>query len=145
MFPLPFQITTRPSLWARSLLLAAHGAAGLALGLADLPVTFQVVGTTLLTASALHYWRSRPGLRLRCKADGALECWRGEAWQRVEVHPDAVVLPWLVVLAWREKGKTRRLMIPRDALAAEEHRHLRVWLKWRARDREGAASVESAG
>lgn len=144
MFPLPLQITTRPSPWAFGLLLTAHGLAGLALALADLHADLQVVGGALLAASAVIYWRFRAELRLRCSVDGEMEIWREGTWSRVEILPDGVVLPWLVALSWRERGRIRHFMIPLDALAAEDHRRLRVWLKWRARDREATASVESA-
>jgi hypothetical protein len=41
------------------------------------------------------------------------------------------VFAWLVILTARHGGQTVALVLPVDALGAEGHRQLRVWLKWR--------------
>lgn len=48
------------------------------------------------------------------------------------VHPHTLVLPGLVVLLLKEEagGRLRSLVLPKDALAAMEHRRLRRWLLW---------------
>lgn len=75
-------------------------------------------------------WR---GLR-RDEQGWALWSRRG-GWQPVQLRPDSLALPLLVVLRFRLPGQwlARGLCIPRDALPAEQHRRLRVRLKFSRR------------
>jgi toxin CptA len=133
MYPLPLVIETRASATARFLLVAAHLAALAALFLALLPLPLRLLGCVALAASLGLIWRRPASSRLRGKGDGQMEIWRAAAWQPLELRADSVVLPWLIVLRWRE-GRTRRgLALPADALAPDDHRRLRVWLQWNAR------------
>ena len=60
---------------------------------------------------------------------------RRDGWQAVQLRPDSLALPALVVLRFRLAGerRARGLCIPRDALAREAHRRLRVRLKFSRR------------
>ncbi len=72
---------------------------------------------------------------LRCDADG-WQIWNAAAgWQGIQLRRDSLALPGLVVLRFRlgRRWLTRSLCIPRDALAADEHRRLRVRLKFSRR------------
>jgi toxin CptA len=53
----------------------------------------------------------------------------------VQLRPDSLALPWAVVLHVRLPGErwVRGLCIPRDSLAREVHRRLRVRLKFSRR------------
>lgn len=56
-------------------------------------------------------------------------------WQPVQLKPDSLALPALIVLRFRLPGQwwVRGLCIPRDALPADDHRRLRVRLKFTRR------------
>jgi toxin CptA len=64
-------------------------------------------------------------------------------WQPVELRRDSLALPQAVVLRYRSGGewRVRGLCIPSDALEAQQHRRLRVRLKfsrqrWQMQDPE---------
>jgi len=132
MFPLPLVIDTHASATAKMLLVAMHLAALAALFLALLPAAARLVGVALLVASLWASWRRPVSVRLRAKADGQLEIWREAAWKPVQLQADSVALPWLIVLRWREGWRRLSLALPADALPGDEHRRLRVWLRWKA-------------
>ncbi|MBB2494813.1 protein YgfX [Aquipseudomonas ullengensis] len=60
---------------------------------------------------------------------------RAQGWQAVQLRPDSLALPLAVILRFRLAGerRVRGLCIPRDALAREVHRRLRVRLKFSRR------------
>lgn len=60
---------------------------------------------------------------------------RREGWQPVQLRPDSMALPLVVVLRFRRPGQwlAHGLCIPRDAMPAEQHRRLRVRLKFSRR------------
>ncbi len=130
--PLPLVIETQASVTAKGLLIALHLAALAALLLAWLPTSFQLGGIALLGASLWANWKRPVALRLRGKADGQLEIWRDSVWKPLELRPDSVVLAWLIVLRWRDGKKSHSLTLPLDALPGDDHRRLRVWLRWKA-------------
>ncbi|MBU1664476.1 MAG: hypothetical protein KKG92_03635 [Gammaproteobacteria bacterium] len=130
--PLPLVIETQASVTAKGLLIALHLAALAALLLASLPTSFQLGGIALLGASLWANWKRPVALRLRGKADGQLEIWRNSVWKPLELRPDSVVLAWLIVLRWRDGKKSHSLMLPLNALQGDDHRRLRVWLRWKA-------------
>lgn len=76
---------------------------------------------------------------LRCQGKGGVAQWQGEDWVTVEVLPETVVLPWLVVLRYRVVGRRRAttLVIARGELAADDFRRLKVWLRWRPGSKSG--------
>lgn len=132
MTPLPLVIETRASATAKGLLLALHLAALAALFLASLPAPFHLGGGALLAASLRMAWMRPVSMRLRGKADGQLEIWRHSAWKPLELRPDSVALAWPIVLRWREDGRRHSLALPPDALSGDDHRRLRIWLRWKA-------------
>ncbi|KPA92766.1 protein YgfX [Pseudomonas asplenii] len=60
---------------------------------------------------------------------------RAGGWQPVRLCRDSLALPWLVVLRFRQPGNwlPRSLCVPRDALAHDDHRRLRVRLRFSRR------------
>ncbi|WP_437420939.1 protein YgfX [Stutzerimonas chloritidismutans] len=60
---------------------------------------------------------------------------RRAGWQPIQLRPDSIALPLAVVLRFRLPGErfARGLLIPRDALAPEQHRRLRLRLKFSRR------------
>ena len=133
--------------WSASpTLLRLHAAitlAGLAcLWLAAIPWTLKPLLTLLLLWSG-HRVRYRqlqqryPQVprRLRHDAEG-WQLWSpARGWQPIQLRPDSLALPWLVVLRYRRPGDrlTRSLCIARDGLSAAAHRRLRVRLRFAPR------------
>ncbi|EJL01396.1 hypothetical protein PflQ2_4089 [Pseudomonas fluorescens Q2-87] len=70
--------------------------------------------------------RNAAGWQLWSRADG---------WQAVQLRPDSLALPLIVVLRFRLQGErqVRSLCVPRDALAPDVHRRLRVRLRFSRR------------
>ncbi len=56
-------------------------------------------------------------------------------WQPVQLMPDSLALPLVVVLRFRMRGerRVRAVCVPRDSQAADLHRRLRVRLKFSRR------------
>ena len=72
---------------------------------------------------------------LRRDADG-WQLWnQAQGWQAVQLRPDSLALPLIVVLRFRLRGewRVRSVCVPRDAQAADLHRRLRVRLKFSRR------------
>ncbi|CAN1599645.1 hypothetical protein LOY35_07325 [Pseudomonas sp. B21-028] len=72
---------------------------------------------------------------LRRDVDG-WQLWnRANGWQAVQLRPDSLALPLIVILRFRLKGewRIRSLCVPRDALAPDVHRRLRVRLRFSRR------------
>lgn len=72
---------------------------------------------------------------LRRDADG-WQLWnQASGWQAVQLRPDSLALPLIVVLRFRLRGewRVRSICVPRDAQAADLHRRLRVRLKFSRR------------
>ena len=59
----------------------------------------------------------------------------GDGWQAVQLRPDSLALPLIVVLRFRLRGewRVRSICVPRDSQAADLHRRLRVRLKFSRR------------
>ncbi|WP_043309409.1 protein YgfX [Pseudomonas sp. ML96] len=58
-----------------------------------------------------------------------------DGWQAVQLRPDSLALPLVVVLRFRQVGewRVRSLCVPRDALSRDLHRRLRVRLRFSRR------------
>lgn len=54
-------------------------------------------------------------------------------------HPHTTVLPFLVVLLYRQDGRLTALTLLADSLAAEDFRQLRLWLRWRMAQKSAAS------
>lgn len=126
-------LTVAPSRSLRWALVALHLLAGLAVLLADLAWPWRLALLLVVIASLAAPGRMPGGTTLRCQADGRLSVRRGDDWEPVELLADTVVLPWLIVLRYRgtgQAGVVTCLVLP-DGLGHDEHRQLRVWLRWR--------------
>jgi len=134
---LPLTLPLRRSRRLTIMLAVAHAlAAATALSL-SLPWGLKIVLLTAIIASA---WLSLVRLtgpnricRLTLRDDGRLEFARvdgscGEA----RLHPQTTVTAFLCVLLLRAQARVEALVLLPDALAAEDFRLLRLWLRWRA-------------
>ncbi|WP_223487915.1 protein YgfX [Pseudomonas sp. A-RE-19] len=72
---------------------------------------------------------------LRRDADGWQLWSEAQGWQPVQLRPDSLALPLVVVLRFRLRGErcARAICVPRDSQAADVHRRLRVRLKFSRR------------
>jgi len=72
---------------------------------------------------------------LRRDADGWQLFSAERGWHSVQLRPDSLALPLIVVLRYRVKGEwaVRTICVPIDAQVADVHRRLRVRLKFSRR------------
>ncbi|WP_073521632.1 protein YgfX [Pseudomonas fluorescens] len=73
------------------------------------------------------------GLR---RDDDGWQLWSAaRGWHPVQLRPDSLALPLIVVLRYRVQGerRVRSICVPKDAQAADVHRRLRVRLKFSRR------------
>jgi toxin CptA len=133
--------------WSASAgLLRLHAVAAFAAGISPWLTAIPWTLKALLTLLVLWSWqrvRQRqlqqryPEVprRLRHGAEG-WQLWSpASGWQAVQLRPDSLALPLLVVLRYRLPGErlTRSLCIARDSLTADAHRRLRVRLRFAPR------------
>ncbi|AVE07698.1 hypothetical protein CYL20_25050 [Pseudomonas palleroniana] len=129
---------------ASGLLLAAYLLAQLlALGsLLVLDLPYSSLGTLLCLVHAA--WALPRHIRLthrssvrglRRDEDGWQLFSDERGWHSVQLRPDSLALPWIVVLRYRVQGewRVRSLCVPKDSQAADVHRRLRVRLKFSRR------------
>ncbi|MEX3776009.1 protein YgfX [Pseudomonas sp. MYb118] len=72
---------------------------------------------------------------LRRDADG-WQLWnQAQGWQAVQLRPDSLALPLIVVLRFRLRGerRVRAICVPADSLTPDVHRRLRVRLTFSRR------------
>ncbi|GAB3385056.1 protein YgfX [Azotobacter armeniacus] len=137
-----FECRWQPS---RQLLAAYLIAQALALGsfaLADIPFWSRLLGASLCLAHAAwclprQILLSHPTAfrGVRRTAEG-WQLWSARnGWRPVQLRQDSLALPQVIVLRFRlpEERRVRGLCIPRDALAQDVHRRLRVRLKFSRR------------
>ena len=88
-----------------------------------------VVSAVLATLACLRrsgMWPGRPG-RVAVDARGACQI----NLQRVALHRSSVALPWVVWLCGRDgEGRRHAVLVWRDAVPADTHRALRVYVQW---------------
>ncbi|TFY96055.1 hypothetical protein DYL61_01110 [Pseudomonas nabeulensis] len=72
---------------------------------------------------------------LRRDADGWQLLSTEQGWHSVQLRPDSLALPLIVVLRYRVPGqwRVRSICVPVDSQAADVHRRLRVRLKFSRR------------
>ena len=135
----PFECRWQPSIGLLVAYLAAQCCAVLALLLAEIPLHWKTLG---LSFCLLHACRVVPG-RILLRAPDSVRALRhnAEGWQLwsardgfqpVQLMPDSLALPALIVLRFRRPGDwlARSVCVPADALAPELHRRLRVRLRF---------------
>lgn len=124
--------------------LSAQSLALIAVFLLDLPVWAKTVGVLLCALHALHclhrsillsHEHAYTGLR---RDSSGWQVWSECAgWQPVQLRPDSLALPRIVVLRfrlmtghWLRRRWIRSVCIPADAMAPDLHRRLRLRLKF---------------
>ena len=113
-----------------------------ALYLLAVPVLITLLGVLACLAHAL--WTLPRHIRLthrssvrglRRNADGWQLWSAARGWHAVQLYPDSLALPLIVVLRFRLRGewRVRSICVPRDSQATDLHRRLRVRLKFSRR------------
>lgn len=137
-----FECRWQPS---RQLLAAYLSAQALALSsfaLADIPSWSALLGSGLCLVHAVwclprQILLSHPeALRAVRRTAEGWQLWNiRDGWQSVQLRPDSLALPQVIILRFRLPNGwwIRGVCIPRDALARDVHRRLRVRLKFSRR------------
>jgi len=127
----PLAISVKPSRHLWVIQSAAHLAAAAAVLASSLPSWLAAMLLLLVGASLARMRRMSPLERLLLRGDGQLEVVGADGAASVaRVHPHTLVLPFLVVLVYRQEGRVRSLTMLGDSLAPEDFRQLRLWLRW---------------
>jgi hypothetical protein len=132
----PLRIELRASRQAALWLLPVHVSAGAVLPFTSLPVWGQVACMLAIAASLAWHWsrhvsRRRSPLRAlvwQTGSDCALVRADGTT-QAGTLAPRAFVMPWLVIVYYRQGARQHSLFILPDMLPADTFRRLRVRLK----------------
>lgn len=137
-----FESRWQPSRWLLRLYLSVLALALLAPWLADIPFWLKLLSPLPCLAHAVwvlprHVLLTAPRAvtGLRRDAFGWHLYSAAGGWQAVQLRADSLALPLVVVLRYRMPGQrfSRGLCIARDALAPEQHRRLRLRLKFSRR------------
>jgi toxin CptA len=137
-----FECQWRPSRQLLALYLLVQALALLSLWLVDIPLWARVLGMAVCLGHACwvmprHLLLSTPGAytALRHGAEGWQVASAASGWQAIQLNPDSLALPLIVVLRFRLAGqwRVRALCIARDSLSRDQHRRLRVRLKFSRR------------
>jgi hypothetical protein len=130
---LPATLEYRRSPTLIAVVTAAHLLAAAGLLAIDVHVAGKLLALPILVWSLLTMVRRAPVGALALGGDGRLTLIRGDGGDcDCAVDPSTTVLPWLIVLRLRTAQGLLSLTLPVDALGADGHRRLRVWLKWKA-------------
>lgn len=137
-----FECRWRPSRRLLALYALIQGLALASLWLVEIPLWARTLGVGLCLMHAARVLprhillsSAQAFSALHCDAEG-WQLWNpAVGWQAIELRPDSLALPLAVVLRFRLAGewRVRGLCIPRDAMARDAHRRLRVRLKFSRR------------
>lgn len=138
----PFECHWQASRLGLWLYLAVAVLALLAVCLSSAPVVVRLLA--ILACAVLLAWQlprqlllSHPAALTGLRHDG--QGWqlysRAAGWQRVQLLPDSLALPALIILRFRRPGRwlAGSLWIPADAMDRSGHRRLRLRLKFSRR------------
>lgn len=129
----PLVLSIRPSRRLLACQLVAHVLSGLAVLLATLPSWLAAVLLLAVGASAARLRRPLEIRTLVLRPDRRIELIDATgAVREADVDPHTTVISFLVVLLFRTDGRSGALTLAGDSMAAEDFRHLRVWLRWYA-------------
>ena len=124
-------------LWPSRRLLLVQSMAHLVAAGAVLACTIPSwLAALLLLLVGLSFARQRrllPVAAIILRGDGNIEIVGADATAiEAVIHRHTLVLPFLVVLLYRQQGRLRSLTLPGDGLDAEDFRQLRLWLRWQS-------------
>lgn len=139
---LPMTMELRPSVSLAAVLLLGHGLALVGVLPCNLPLIAKGLLILLLVLSCTHgvvrhaWHRNCPGA-LTLRRDGRMELvWSDGRAFELDVDSRTMVHPWLIVLRLRSGRWMENLVLSSDVLGADNHRKLRVWLRWKVENRQ---------
>lgn len=125
--------------------LGAQTLALFSVSLLEIPFWARVVGVLLCLLHGLRVWptlsNSDIGFTALRRDSAGWHLWNErDGWQPVQLRPDSIALPNLILLRFRLMGGHwlsrywfRSVCIPGDAMAPDNHRRLRLRLKFSRR------------
>ncbi len=136
MQQLPITLELSPSYRLSFLLAVAHGLGLAAVTLVFLPLGIKLALILLVLASAclnlLRLFGPHRFVSLTLRGDGILEfCRKDGSHGEASIHRHSAVTPLMTVLLLCTEGRSEALVLLPDAIAAEDFRLLRLWLRWR--------------
>ncbi|MGH8750890.1 MAG: protein YgfX [Burkholderiales bacterium] len=134
-------IALKPSKHLLLLLIATHAAAVIIIWLVQLPGWLQAAATLVLCLSLFFYSKryamlsalnSIIGIEIREERVCIIQTRDGKYLDCI-ILPTSTVYSWLTVLnlMQRDERVLRHVVIFPDAIATEDFRQLRVWLRWK--------------
>jgi hypothetical protein len=131
---LPLTLQVHRSRSVEAALVVAHLLVGAGFAPMALPIFAKLAAWAVLAFSLVRLLTAcRKVVSLTLNANGRLDLTRAESEQfDCTVDAETTVLPWLVILRSKTGETTETLVMPQDALGADDHRQLRTWLRWRA-------------
>lgn len=129
------KITIKPSRRLLFIEWAAYFLAAVAVLAAGLPTGTVVLLLAVLGMSLVYARRHSPAQSgvLMLHGDGRLEkVGAGDTADELVLHPHTTMLPFLVVLLYRQNGRSGSLVLLDDSCIEGDFRRLRLWLRWRA-------------
>jgi hypothetical protein len=144
--PVSLSICLRPSPVLTLLLVLGHLLALISAfvsldGVALVLVCTGIAVSLVASVSGLLGRTADAPVELQLKADGQAS-WRDRrgTWHETNIAKGGYVSPWLVLIPLDGTGRRRKwIVIPADAASAEDHRQLRIWLRWQHGDVPPAA------
>ena len=112
--------------------ITAHGLAILALWAAALASPWQIGGTAVLIASVAYYFLQlshTPVSAIEADETGYRLLHQG-LWTDAVLHQAVITAPLTVIQFKLASGTRIAVPLLADSMAADDYRHLRVWLKW---------------
>lgn len=134
---LPLMLDRRPSVILAAVLFFGFGLAIAMIAILPAHRLLKLLGIAALLVTL--GWELRRALqrdrgavrRLRLMADGALEVGFNDGrWEVCDVRAASFVTRWLVIVRLQGTEGARSLVLLPDGLAPDQHRRLRVWLRW---------------
>lgn len=134
---LPLMLDRRPSVILAAVLFFGFGLAIVVVALLPLHWVFRLSGIAALLFAfgwELHRVLLRDSgavRRLRLLADGGIEAGFNDGrWELCNVCAASFVTRWLVIVRLQGAAGTRAVVLLPDGLVPDQHRRLRVWLRW---------------
>lgn len=137
-----FECRWQPSRRLLALYALTQGLALLSLLLVEIPLWARLLGMGFCLAHAgwvlprqLLFNTAQAYSALRHGAEGWQIYSEAQGWQAIQLRPDSLALPLIVVLRFRLVGqrRVRALCVAGDSLSHDTHRRLRVRLKFSRR------------
>ena len=145
---LPLSCTLAPSRTAAIALILIHGLALASVVVSQIPIALKIALGIAIIVSLLYYLRVyayRIGKQvisaITLRENGEIDLLFGNSQKiTATVERSSTVLKGFIVLVLHTAGRRRRLWLLPDMLTAEHWRHLTIWLRTMAAEKEQAST-----